>query len=203
MFLHESLEGHIMTRIFFIFLLITLPAICFAQEKVYTNADLKKGAGTPESNTYPAGTAVVTPPPPAAPVPASGQMNPASSVRPQQLPAQNPVNPVAQGIKNAPLPPGPDVMPSRSSSRLVDSIMNPFARELLWLLLAAAAQLILWMIALIDILRNEFTGNNKIIWFLAVTFIPLVGPILYFFIGTDQKIRFGGDKGRGTAETRA
>jgi hypothetical protein len=197
MFLQKSVEGHIVTRIFLILLFITLPAICLAQEKVYTNEDLKKDAGTPESYTYPAGTAVVTPPPPAAPAPASGQTNPDSSVRQQPLPAQNPVNPVAQGIRNAPVPPRPDVMPSRSSSRLVNSIMNPFAREFLWLLLAAAAQFILWMIALIDILRNEFTGNNKLIWFLAVTFIPLVGPILYFFIGADQKIRFGGDEGRG------
>jgi hypothetical protein len=47
---------------------------------------------------------------------------------------------------------------------------------------------VLWLVALIDILRNEFTGSNKLIWLLAVTFFPLIGPILYYFIGTRQKI---------------
>lgn len=44
-----------------------------------------------------------------------------------------------------------------------------------------------WLISLIHILKNEFTGSNKIIWVL-VTFIPLIGPILYFFIGRNQII---------------
>jgi len=47
---------------------------------------------------------------------------------------------------------------------------------------------VLWLVALIDILKNEFTGSNKLIWLLAVTFFPLIGPILYYFIGTKQKI---------------
>lgn len=49
--------------------------------------------------------------------------------------------------------------------------------------------LLLPIIALIDILRNEFTGSNKIIWVLVVLFFPLVGTILYFAIGTQQKIK--------------
>ncbi len=43
-------------------------------------------------------------------------------------------------------------------------------------------------IALIDILKNEFSGNNKLIWVLVVLFIWIIGPILYFFIGRKQKI---------------
>jgi hypothetical protein len=182
-----------------IILLVSLPIICFAQEKVYTNDDLKTGTSSPESYIYPTGTVVVTPPPPAVPAPESRQMNPDPSVRQQPVSSQNPVSPVAPRIRNAPaVPPRPSVIPPFSLPRLVDSIMNPFARELVWLLFVAAAQFILWMIALIDILRNEFTGNNKMIWFLAVTFIPLVGPILYFFIGTDQKIRLKDYEGRVT-----
>ncbi|MEJ2684485.1 MAG: PLD nuclease N-terminal domain-containing protein [Candidatus Sulfobium sp.] len=46
---------------------------------------------------------------------------------------------------------------------------------------------VLWVACLVDILRNEFLGNNKLIWFIAVTFIPVVGCLLYFFIGTRQK----------------
>jgi len=49
--------------------------------------------------------------------------------------------------------------------------------------------LLLPIIALIDILRNEFTGSNKIIWVLVVIFFPLLGTLLYFAIGTQQKIK--------------
>ncbi|MBS0011957.1 MAG: PLDc_N domain-containing protein [Bacteroidales bacterium] len=45
------------------------------------------------------------------------------------------------------------------------------------------------LIALIDILTHEFTGSNKIIWVFIVIFFPVMGAILYFLIGTRQKIR--------------
>ncbi len=41
----------------------------------------------------------------------------------------------------------------------------------------------LWIFALVDILRNEFTGNNKLIW---VLFGSVVGAILYFLIGSKR-----------------
>ena len=46
-----------------------------------------------------------------------------------------------------------------------------------------------WVIALVDILRNDFKGNDKIVWLLAVILIPFVGMIAYFFIGRKQKIK--------------
>lgn len=48
--------------------------------------------------------------------------------------------------------------------------------------------LLLPLIALVDILRNEFTGSNKIVWVLVVLLFPLIGPILYFFMGPAQKV---------------
>lgn len=45
-----------------------------------------------------------------------------------------------------------------------------------------------FIIAFIDILKNEFDGYNKLIWLLAVLFAPLIGPIVYFIIGKRQKI---------------
>lgn len=48
---------------------------------------------------------------------------------------------------------------------------------------------VLWIIALIDIIKSEFTGSNKIIWLLLVFFIPLLGSILYLAIGKGQKIQ--------------
>jgi hypothetical protein len=47
---------------------------------------------------------------------------------------------------------------------------------------------VLCIIAFINILRSDFKGNNKLIWLLAVIFVPYVGPIAYFFIGRKQKI---------------
>ena len=47
---------------------------------------------------------------------------------------------------------------------------------------------IYWIIALVSVLKNEFTESNKIVWFLAITLLPIIGPILYFFIGDKYKI---------------
>lgn len=48
---------------------------------------------------------------------------------------------------------------------------------------------ILWIIALIDILKSDFKDSNgKIIWLLLVIFLPVIGSILYFAIGKSQKI---------------
>ncbi|MBZ9778993.1 PLD nuclease N-terminal domain-containing protein [Psychroflexus sp. CAK8W] len=44
------------------------------------------------------------------------------------------------------------------------------------------------IIALIDILRNEFNGSNKIVWVLVVLLTNFFGAILYFLIGRKQKI---------------
>jgi hypothetical protein len=45
------------------------------------------------------------------------------------------------------------------------------------------------LIALISVLQNEFTGNNKLVWLLVVLLIPFVGALLYFIIGRTQKIK--------------
>jgi heme/copper-type cytochrome/quinol oxidase subunit 4 len=44
------------------------------------------------------------------------------------------------------------------------------------------------IIALVDILRNKFEDNNKIVWVLVVLFLNLLGAILYFIIGRKQRI---------------
>ncbi|MFV0269066.1 PLDc_N domain-containing protein [Maribellus luteus] len=45
------------------------------------------------------------------------------------------------------------------------------------------------LIALIDILRSDFEGNNKLIWVIVVIFFNLIGSILYFLIGKNQKLK--------------
>ena len=45
-----------------------------------------------------------------------------------------------------------------------------------------------FIIAFIDILKNDFEGSNKLIWLLAVIFVPIIGSIVYFVIGKKQRI---------------
>ena len=45
------------------------------------------------------------------------------------------------------------------------------------------------IMALIDIVRNEFSGNNKIVWLLVVLFGYTLGALLYFIFGRKQKIQ--------------
>lgn len=46
------------------------------------------------------------------------------------------------------------------------------------------------LVALIDILKSDFKGNNKMVWVLVVLFGSLLGVILYFVIGKNQKVGF-------------
>jgi hypothetical protein len=59
----------------------------------------------------------------------------------------------------------------------------------IFIILLALGGIILTIMALIDILKSEFKGNNKIVWLLVVLFINLFGAILYFNIGRKQKIK--------------
>lgn len=56
------------------------------------------------------------------------------------------------------------------------------------ILLCMFVPFIVWLVALVDIIRSDFTGNNKVIWLLIVILVPLIGMILYFLIGKKQKI---------------
>ncbi|NOU62211.1 PLD nuclease N-terminal domain-containing protein [Marinifilum caeruleilacunae] len=58
-----------------------------------------------------------------------------------------------------------------------------------WQILILGLFILLPLIVLIDILRNEFTGNNKLIWILVVLIFPFLGTLLYLIIGTKQKIK--------------
>lgn len=45
------------------------------------------------------------------------------------------------------------------------------------------------LIVLIDVLRNNYTENNKLIWILVILFTGLIGTLLYLMVGTKQKIK--------------
>ena len=62
-------------------------------------------------------------------------------------------------------------------------------QEIIIILLFSLVLFILPIIALIDIVRSEFEGNIKIVWVLIVIFFNIIGSILYFVIGKNQKIK--------------
>ena len=64
-----------------------------------------------------------------------------------------------------------------------------FGFGMLFMFLFWIASIILWISALIDILKSDFRGgSDKIVWLLVVVFLPLLGAVLYFVIGKNQKI---------------
>jgi hypothetical protein len=47
--------------------------------------------------------------------------------------------------------------------------------------------MILWLWALIDVLRSNFSdGTTKLIWLIVVIFIPFLGSVLYLALGRKQ-----------------
>jgi hypothetical protein len=62
--------------------------------------------------------------------------------------------------------------------------------EIIFLLLFIAAPLVLWLWALIDLLRSNFSDSTtKLIWAVVIIFIPLLGALLYLLIGRNQKVK--------------
>ncbi len=57
------------------------------------------------------------------------------------------------------------------------------------LLLIFIVPVVLWLTALIDILKSNFSGNNKLVWIVVVILLPILGAILYFLIGKSQKVK--------------
>ena len=57
------------------------------------------------------------------------------------------------------------------------------------LILIALFILALPILTIIDIVRSKFESNIQMIWVIIVLFLPFIGPILYFIIGTRQKIK--------------
>ncbi|RYD78793.1 MAG: PLDc_N domain-containing protein [Sphingobacteriales bacterium] len=56
-----------------------------------------------------------------------------------------------------------------------------------WLFIAGLI-LLIPLIALIDILKSDFKDStNKLVWVLVVIMLPLLGPVLYYFLGRSQK----------------
>ncbi|WP_299528312.1 PLD nuclease N-terminal domain-containing protein [uncultured Lutibacter sp.] len=57
------------------------------------------------------------------------------------------------------------------------------------IILLAIIGIVLTISALVNILKSEFKGNDKIVWVLVVLFFNLVGAILYFTIAKNKKYK--------------
>lgn len=64
-----------------------------------------------------------------------------------------------------------------------------FGGGLLITLLFVLFIILLPLFALVSALVSDFPGNEKIIWVLLILFLPFLGSILYFLIGTGQRTR--------------
>jgi hypothetical protein len=59
-------------------------------------------------------------------------------------------------------------------------------------ILGLGISLFLW--CLFDLMRSEFTHNhNKILWFVLLILLPMLGMIFYLIISPNQKINVAGD----------
>lgn len=72
---------------------------------------------------------------------------------------------------------------------MIINILSLSAMHLILGLLLFLLPTLLWLIALIDILKSNFKeSTSKIIWVLIVIFLPIIGSILYFIIGKENKV---------------
>ncbi|HET6556752.1 MAG TPA: PLD nuclease N-terminal domain-containing protein [Prolixibacteraceae bacterium] len=62
-------------------------------------------------------------------------------------------------------------------------------QELIIILFFGFGILLLPLLAIVDILRSRFEGNLQLIWVIVVVFFNIIGSILYFIIGRNQKIQ--------------
>ena len=47
-------------------------------------------------------------------------------------------------------------------------------------------QLVLLVVALLDLARRERTRGPKWVWVLVIVFVNIIGPILYLMLGRDE-----------------
>lgn len=60
--------------------------------------------------------------------------------------------------------------------------------EIIVVLVVALGFFLFPLVALVDIIRSKFEGNMQLIWVIVVVFFNVIGTILYFIIGRNQKI---------------
>lgn len=62
------------------------------------------------------------------------------------------------------------------------------SQEFMLILFVAVILFLLPLFALVDIVRSKFEGNMQLIWVIIVIFFNILGALLYFIIGRNQKL---------------
>ena len=61
--------------------------------------------------------------------------------------------------------------------------------ELLLITILFILPLFLWIVALVEVLKSEFKNpNDKLIWVIVILLFPIIGALLYFIIGRNQRV---------------
>lgn len=55
-----------------------------------------------------------------------------------------------------------------------------------------------WIWMLIDAVRRDFPGNEKIVWILVIVLLQALGALVYFFVGRSRGTLPGGPSGTTT-----
>jgi len=61
--------------------------------------------------------------------------------------------------------------------------------QILLIVLGGLLVLLFPLLALISVLKNDFPGNDKIIWVLVIIFLPFFGSLLYFMVGRSRQLK--------------
>ncbi|GIV62941.1 MAG: PLD nuclease N-terminal domain-containing protein [Chloroflexota bacterium] len=65
--------------------------------------------------------------------------------------------------------------------------LEEFTRFIPFLIPVALLQLVLMVVALMDLLRRESTRGPKWVWLLVILFVNLFGPIVYLIFGREEE----------------
>jgi hypothetical protein len=60
------------------------------------------------------------------------------------------------------------------------------------LMILAILATVFWLWMLIDALVNEPTANDKILWFLVIFFLHIIGALIYFIVRRPESVRHRG-----------
>jgi len=71
----------------------------------------------------------------------------------------------------------------------METVLNDTSYGLITWQIIMFISIVLWIYSLIDILKNSFEKNDKIIWALVVLLVPILGSILYILIGRKRKLK--------------
>jgi uncharacterized membrane protein len=78
----------------------------------------------------------------------------------------------------------PDAAAAAAATAAAGSALAIGAGLLIFFWILGIAGFILFLWALIDVIRRQFTNpNDKVLWIVLIIFIGVIGPLLYLIIG--------------------